>query len=82
MKKVDTCPVCSSTSLTLVGNHEYDFPGEDVKSNLVSKRYVRLWILFKHILKGGEKKYNFQVDKYSGCGFIFSIRDLHGRKWL
>jgi len=72
MEKVSSCPVCNSTSLTRLGDHTYEFPGDDVKNNLISKKYVRRWILFKHILKTDDKSTVFHVDMCSDCGFIFS----------
>ena len=72
MKKATTCILCNHKELTTMGTHTYHYPGADVKNNLLSKKYVRLWILFTHVLQQTTGSVQFTVEKCHNCGFIFS----------
>jgi len=72
MKKATTCILCNQQELTTLGTHTYHYPGAAVKDNLLRIKYVRLWILFTHVLKQTTGNVQFTVEKCNHCGFIFS----------
>lgn len=70
MKKIEYCLICNSKKIRSLKTYLFKFPGDDIGNHLKDYVYIRLWILFKKILKDkGKKKFNLMICER--CGFIF-----------
>ncbi len=70
MKEVSNCPCCKSFSISLKKTLCFNYPGEDIKSNLQDISYVRRWIFFEKISKTRQSA-KFKVMICNQCGFMF-----------
>jgi len=71
MKPEKNYPICEFDKLECIFESEYYYPGNEIESNLLDLHYVRLWILFKHILP--DRTYlNVKYNICKNCGFIFT----------
>lgn len=78
MKLINDCPLCNKNQLDCIYELDYHHPGNEIESNLLDIHYVRLWILFEHILpKQTSLKAKFNICK--NCGFIFINPRMEGK---